>query len=243
MITIRSYSISFIFLIAFLASDSEATLYFDDGEQHVVDYSVTGGVRVDWASPGRETELYVVHGAEIIDNHTGYGICVYENGIVSISGGFISQNVHSSEESTIFFSEGIIEGSLQASEHSEAYVSGGIIGRTLNAYGDGIVYLSGGKIGGIATFDNGKMFVTGGESGLDIVASHASTIVIYGTGFNYDYGDIGVSVGQLIGTLANGDRINNYFHINNDARIVLAIPEPVTLLLLGLGGLLLKKWN
>src|SRR3989304_3770836 len=70
----------------------------DDGEQHVVDYSVTGGVRVDWASPGRETELYVVHGAEIIDNHTGYGICVYENGIVSISGGFISQNVHSSEE-------------------------------------------------------------------------------------------------------------------------------------------------
>jgi len=41
---------------------------------------------------------------------------------------------------------------------------------------------------------------------------------------------------RLTGTLFNGEPINNDFHIGSNAKIVL-IPEPATLLLLGLGGL------
>lgn len=241
MIKMRSYAISFILPIAFIAADSEATLVFDDGRKHVVDYSVSGGVRVDWASPGKGTELYVVDGAEIIDTYTGYAIAAYENGFVSISGGFIGQNVQSWGESAVFFSEGVIYGSLTASDNGEVYVSGGIIGYGLRAFSDGTVYLSGGRVGSITTFENGEMFVTGGEFGLDIRAYHASTIVIYGTGFNYEYGDIGVSAGHLTGTLANGDRIGNYFHISDDARIVLAIPEPGTILILAVGGAMSRR--
>ena len=44
----------------------------------------------------------------------------------------------------------------------------------------------------------------------------------------------------LTGTLANGDIINNSFRIGDYASIVL-VPEPVTLLLLGLGGAIVRK--
>ena len=71
----------------------DATIYFDDGGTHIIDYKVSETISVDWASPGKETQLYVVDGAEIIDNYTGYGIAVYEDGIVDISGGFISRIV------------------------------------------------------------------------------------------------------------------------------------------------------
>jgi len=218
----------------------DATIYFDDGGTHIIDYIVSETVSVDWASPGKETQLYVVDGAEIIDNYTGYGIAVYEDGIVDISGGFISSIVLSSGRSKVSFSNGTIM-NLNASGYSEVYVSGGIIAGVLGAYGNGTVYLSGGEIGNeLVAFSNGEIFVTGGKLGMPIRVSNTSKVVIYGTDFNYAYGEIGVTSGELTGTLANGDTINNYFYINDNASIIL-VPEPATLLLLGLGGLALRR--
>jgi hypothetical protein len=45
---------------------------------------------------------------------------------------------------------------------------------------------------------------------------------------------------RLTGTLANGDIINNQFRIGETAKIVL-VPEPATLLLLGLGAVMVRK--
>jgi len=44
----------------------------------------------------------------------------------------------------------------------------------------------------------------------------------------------------LTGTLLSGDPINNQFRIGNNAKIVL-VPEPATIVLLGLGGLALLR--
>jgi len=242
MIKVQSSLGLFVLFIVLFQSDLKAVLYFKDGGQHTIDYKITETVSIDWASPGKKTELYVVDGAEIIDNHTGTGIAVYEDGVVYISGGSITRNVVSYGRSKVFFSGGTITQNLAASEHSEVYVSDGIISCVLGAYSDGTVYLSGGKIGNeLSAFSNGKIFVTGGELGMPIRASNTSTIVIYGTDFNYDYGEISVTNGKLTGTLANGDTISNYFYINDDAKIILVIPEPSTLLLLGLGTMVLRR--
>ncbi|MCK4784286.1 MAG: PEP-CTERM sorting domain-containing protein [Desulfobacteraceae bacterium] len=40
--------------------------------------------------------------------------------------------------------------------------------------------------------------------------------------------------------MANGDVLDNYFELNNEAAIVL-VPEPATLLLLGLGAVMLRR--
>jgi len=47
---------------------------------------------------------------------------------------------------------------------------------------------------------------------------------------------------NLTGTLLSGEFLDTDFRIGNDAKIIL-IPEPATILLLGLGGLFLKRRN
>jgi hypothetical protein len=76
---------------------------------------------------------------------------------------------------------------------------------------------------------------------------HGSDFAIDGTPFGF--GEITSILGsdcgdepsrRLTGTLANGDIINSQFQIGNSASIVL-VPEPATLLLLGLGAVIMKR--
>jgi len=47
-------------------------------------------------------------------------------------------------------------------------------------------------------------------------------------------------LGTLTGTLANGDALNSPFSLFQPGADILFIPEPATVLILGLGGLLLR---
>jgi hypothetical protein len=77
-----------------------------------------------------------------------------------------------------------------------------------------------------------------------------SQLTIAGTnfaidGFAVDYGTYTASdytSGLLTGILANGDLMSNDFGIANDARITL-VPEPTTLILIGIGILCLRRKN
>lgn len=101
--------------------------------------------------------------------------------------------------------------------------------------------------GGVGSSDWGNnVEISGGIIHGNLQAGDSATITIKGTGFNYNYGRIPLESGHLTGTLANGDPISVDFFLSeaNPNGIILAIPEPTTIAMLGLGGLIyLREWK
>jgi hypothetical protein len=106
-------------------------------------------------------------------------------------------------------------------------------------YGGGTTNIWGGKI----TYSGYSRPYNGGYCG-GIVAE-SGTINIYGSGFNYPFGSISATSGELIGTLSDGSAIDLTFDLASSGQIVLyQAPEPATLPLLALGGLaMLRRRN
>lgn len=162
---------------------------------------------------------------------------------VSVSGGSIGAfSVFGSSEVTI--SGGSIDTWILITGDSEVAVSGGDVD-VLLAGGSSQVIVSGGAIGG----DFGML-----NPGYGVVElSENAVFTISGSGFAVDgtlvgytevssvYGGEGLyePVRRLTGTLLSGELIDTDFRIGHDATIVL-IPEPASILLLGLGGLFLE---
>ena len=129
---------------------------------------------------------------------------------VTINGGMVSSGM-AYDTSSIILNDGTA-GELGARNYSEIHISGGVLSSFFWAMGSGKLVVS------------GTDFMVDGQS------------IEYGT---YDTGGRDQVHGYLTGTLSNGDMINNDFYLYDNATLVL-IPEPCTILLLGLGGLALR---
>jgi hypothetical protein len=121
---------------------------------------------------------------------------------------------------------------------SEVHVLGGEFRDALATRDTSTLRIFGGHFWeGLAALDASTMHVFGGQDVDDVSldAGGSSTITVYGTDFNYPYGPIGDASGRLTGTLLNGDKMWEGgwpFEIHDQAQIILAIPEPSTLVLL-----------
>jgi len=142
---------------------------------------------------------------------------------------------------------------LYGHENSRINVSGGSIDN-LNIYDSSQVNISGGEIDTLFSHDFSQVDISGGCLEGDIALCDQSVIGIFG----YDFAVDGESIGfveltsilggmppiepdrHLTGTLLSGESIDTDFYIGHDAKIIL-IPEPATVLLLGLGASLLRK--
>jgi hypothetical protein len=172
-----------------------------------------------------------------------YGVNAYGSSTVTISGGSVGSNsmycIQTAGSSTLNMTGGSVGGrnslyGLIAQETSTVNISGGSVNSTygIEVWNSSALNISGGLLGGtLMAANSSRMTIMGGNFAID--GHHVGP----GT---YFAGDFLGGQGILTGTLANGDAINNPFTLYPDARLVL-VPEPATLLVVGLGGLVLRR--
>ena len=142
-------------------------------------------------------------------------------------GGEINGVFQGYDNSSLFLTDGLIGFYYGVHEHSQGYMSGGHVKEALQAWNYGTFFLSGGTVGEFMAFRNN------------------SVLTIYGSDFKIggipvDYGEYN-GINHITGILANGDVLDNDFYFYSDAKLILAIPEPTTIVLVGFGGLAIRK--
>lgn len=240
-------------MVAFLCLASTRVMawtQFKDGQTHNIDYAINDDVWVDYQAPGMQTTVNWLDGASMPG---GYKLQGFEDSRLNISGG--STMLKISDYSRVNISGGWIGRDLNAYDSSQVTMSGGNIASDLRAYGSNWVTISGGQIGGkLGAYGSSQVTLAGGTVGGELTANHDGILTIQGSDFAVDgmpfgYGELTSLIGgnwfnepkrHLAGILASGDLLDNDFYIGGRGKIVL-VPEPATLLLLGLGAVLLRR--
>ena len=226
----KKYTIFLLVLMVIVpASQQVQALIIDDGLEHTIDYYLNDWVVVHDGSTlplPDVTTLNIETGATITQE-----VLAYDNSKITMSGGLIEA------DDTHF-------GILAAFDHSEINFSGGTVGHALQAYDNSqVIMTSGSVVHGVTASHNSQMSIFGGSLGV-LIATADSQITIHGTDFNYPYGPL-LSPSRLNGTLANGDPIVDlgcWIFPGGTASIILTSnPEPATILLLGLGGVIVGR--
>ncbi len=218
-----------------------AIIDINDGGFHEIDWSKPVGyedsVRVDWGRPGVGTSVKVVSGARIgsIDG--------LEDSSVTIEGGEIIFPSGFDNRSTGTIVGGVMGGIMGLGD-SRITFKGGQINGSLMSSGNCEVIVEGGTVGELTSNGESRVNVYGGQISWQIHATQNSSMFIYGTDFTIDglsvgYGPISAMSGTLSGILYSGEALNVSFDIIENASIML-IPEPATVLLLGIGAVLLR---
>lgn len=264
----KTQSILVLAMVVMLSDPAGATVFFNDGGHHTIDHTISdsvhvvNGTQVDVVSGGSiggnleafDTSRVTVSGGLVHDDLWAKG---YSQ--ITISAGSIGNYFGVRDNSQVTISGGSFGWVFGAMDNSQVNVSGGSFSINFFAEGDSQVNFSGGSIlNDLLARENGHVTLSGGNIEGSIYAgtewwgpsepNHTSIITIDGIDFAIDgdsipYGQYFASdyaSGYLTGTLASGDLLDNDFYIGGDASIFL-VPEPATLLLLGLGAVMLRK--
>lgn len=201
----------------------------------------------------------------ILSGRVGDGVRAFNNSEFNISGGEIgSEDSFFNDMSSLFFSGGdgegfifndgatgeITGGRLEAifgNDLSDVLVTAGEIWDGLVSSESAEITIEGGDISpeGIEARDNSNIEILGGM--FDLVGETLSSqdmavIDIYGLAFNRPFGAIADANGLITGTLLDGSAFSADFTRDRTASIILhgplPVPEPSTLGLIGLAGLI-----
>lgn len=173
-------------------------------------------------------------------------VSVYNDATVDMTGGIVTKIFTAYDSSTVNISGGALN-ILDSFDSSTLNLSGNPQINDIEVYFSGTVNMLSGTVGSVEIHNIANLY--GGIISDYLLAT--STVNIYGYGFEYAPLSGDYRGGQLTGFWMNDApfSIDLYYSdtpggpiIDTYAHIVL-IPEPATLLLLGLGVLILKKRN
>lgn len=178
-------------------------------------------------------------------------LSIYNSGTVNFYGGKTYNQVHVHDSSILNVFDDTDGGwglnGITSYDTSEINITGGYIVNDVIAGGDSIVNISDGLVHEIDTFDNSEIHVYGGEV-IFFSGSGSSTMNIYGYDFQYiPDGSIYSGHHLLTGFFEDGTEFNiNIYNqsqadLSYDHIVTHVIPEPTTLLLLGLGKVMLRR--
>jgi hypothetical protein len=149
---------------------------------------------------------------------------------------------------------------ITATDSAHLTVSGGVAGGASGIFpiqgdfsGSSTVVLDGGFFGRLNVSGSANVILEGGylpspslmEEHTSLSVSPFGKLSIYGTNFNYAYGELPVDAGVLTGTLEDGTLIRDTFTGGRNIYLVAPVPEPASLTLLAIGaaGLLGYVWR
>jgi hypothetical protein len=229
----RCLTIWFMAAVLVMAADQGfGVVDFNDGATHNINYMIRlDDVRVDYQAPGKQTTVNMLAGGS---SYFPMTTNVYNNGRLNIFDG-----------SEVFF--------LYAHDNCKITMSGGF-SHSLYTYNSSQLTMSGGTVSYLYAGGSSNVIMSGGTIKTDMVLTTNAELILDGSNFAVDgnpvgFGEITSLLGgdysnepyrALTGTLVDGDMLNSPFRIGDYASIVL-VPEPATLLLLGLGAAMLRK--
>jgi len=184
----------------------------------------------------------------VIQNGDEYSyVSVYNDAIVDMTGGTVTIQLGAYDSSTVNISGGVLNGVFTSGESvdSTLNLSGSMQADEVEIWGSGTLNMLGGTIGSVEIHNVANLY--GGTISDYLLAT--STVNIYGYDFEYDPLAGNYQGGQLTGFWLDDTpfSIDLYYQdipgapiIDTWSHIVL-IPEPTTILLLAIGGIILRK--
>ncbi len=240
----RVLLLAIVLLSCTVSANATINYFYDGGGSYTVDWvSDDESVFVDYLRPDDHTHLDILSGA---DFDYGEYISGWGNSTVDIHGGSLYQ--FTAYDNCQVTADGGDTSSLYLEDDSTLDMSGGW--HRVVAHGNNSVSIEGGYLylscyaGGTSTME-----ISGGYIIDDIAADGNAVITIYGTGFNHDYGELPVGdpvkwsqfSGNVTGYIGGENYVSFNYYVFDNAKIILAVPEPATFLLLGLGVVMLRR--
>lgn len=238
----KTILVVFVCVLLAAVNVASATVYYSG--YYYIDYELNENASL------RNSTIF-----ELVDGGIMEYFWARDNSKVTMSGGLVTQDIRAYNDAEIDISGGNILDSLYGYDTSTLSMSGGSVsGKLLSGYESHIDY-SGGAVGElIRVLNNGRIDIFGlsftvySNDYVDgVQLQDGDNLLEYATLAMYPNGHLYHSC-RIVGTLEDRLSIDNIVQINNlapwegSANIyVHIIPEPGTLLLLGLGGLMLRR--
>jgi hypothetical protein len=213
-------------ILVLMTAQGFSLIDIKDGAIHNINYAINDNVRVDWLEPTKATTVNLLSGGII--NGT---LEANNKAILNIAGGQVTKIVNGvATQATI--SSGTVGSWYGCNVIATNSIT--MTGGRINYLNDGIgsIIISGGSIGTLDCDGDG------GRVNAGLVKLIGTNFAINGTSLGYgQYSNIS---GTLTGILANGNALNTAISIDGPASITL-VPEPTTLCLFALAGLLIRN--
>lgn len=214
------------FLLVVVAISNADIVYIDDGEIHTINnnFYTRDSIWLDHNisnDPGTHID--------IVDQGSVFGFALFNNSTLTVNKGSVG-SISALDSAEVVINGGFVSRELQANMNAVISLRGGRVLGSLITYRNGTIYLIGNNFE-IIDLDGNKNSLSNGER-----LSDYSTLVEYRpAGSVWDYYS-----GTITGNLNDGSILNNSFHIYNIGEYagmgdIVIIPEPMTVLLLGLG--------